>query len=729
MPPLPTLISKAAGYVPQVWKLSAWEKLVPSIFHPEQILRQDPAGRKLFGTVTRIAYDTRQEERPYHELAQDLMKKFGVKSDKDRGEFFTLLEFPTYAKRPPTPEELKHFSPNVRKAVVAHLEHITDPIWQTAKAGDASIGYIPGYFTHFSPSVKHVLEDESKRVAQQIADLRTSGDPAAANTIGGLESQLEQFKNRLTRVGMLAQESHIDETLAAQRFGILQKGGYSGPMNEHRKLLKGLGIERGYEEIMHDYVSNAYRKIFLDRLMPAVKPFFQKEVMVNGKKVPNPDYIQNDFLRTYAYDYIQAQRGTLGAKSKVTFNAALKELFPTKGDSQTLSRVVNEVTRFQYITKIGISARFPIVNLTQPLLTLYPLVGEKIFLQAYHDLFTPGMWKRAEQAGAIYDPYVRQSVTEFFGAPLKHEAIQTALNVATWPAMKTEKVNRVVTFAAGLRKAAELGLKGTQAERFAIKMIDDTQFRYFKEAMPLAMSRSMLGRVLMQFRTFTANYVNYISKLVRERKRDPEGNAKLIRALGALMVLSGSATFPMWDWVRGQVLRKTKVDIGKFNPIEWGTEQLGLVPGLNLGSSLEPFNFPSDIYNLLGPSLGPITKLAFGLIQQPDDAEKAGSWMARSIAPPLTSYLKTGEKEARMKTQAHPEGKVIGKRPTLEKMFLRPALESIRSKAIKHVANTMVAGRQDLTQAAIRDAQKNGVLVNGEFMSAVRQRVAKLRRR
>ena len=202
----------------------------------------------------------------------------------------------------------------------------------------------------------------------------------------------------------------------------------------------------------------------------------------------------------------------------------------------------------------------------------------------------------------------------------------------------------------------------------------------------------------------------------------------MIRSFGALMVLSGSSAFPFWNWTRSRLLRHTGVDIGRANPIEWSTEHLGLVPGVNIGSSLEPFNFPSNIYQLLGPTLGPITQLTFDIMRDPDEVGRHLEWMSRSIAPPLTSYRRFFEDEARMTTAAHPEGKVIGKRPTLEKLFLRPVLESVRVRYIRNIADAMVGGRQDLVQKFIAEAKRAGVLVNTEFMARVRAQVTKARR-
>lgn len=694
----------------------AAEYLIPGIFHPEQILSKSPQGKNLFNLTMRLAHDVRMEERPFHSIAEKLFVKHGVKTDEAKDAFFTLLEWPNYVKRAPSRAEIAQFPTNVRSAVIEHLRDITDPVWKAAKVGDSELGYIPGYFTHFpSKSARRVLENERRKIVEQLGDLRATEDAASASTIGSLESKLVHIENRLGKL------SHLDDTLAPQRYGLIQKGGYYGPMDEHRRMMKEWGYKKNYNEVMHDYISGAYRKIFLDRYMPLVKPFF---------KLGNPNYIVDDALRTYAYDYVQAQRGTLGAKSKVFFNAALQELFPAAGESRFLSRAVDEVTRFHYFTKIGLSARFPLVNLTQPLLTTYPLVGGRVFGRALSDAFRPQMWEQANKAGVIFEPWVRRAVTEFFGPVTRVKGVEAGLRAITYPATLSEKFNRVLTYAAGIRKAATLGMKGDDATRFAIKLVDDTQFRYFREAMPLFMSQSAIGRVVMQFRTFTASYVNYLTKLFRNRAADPEGSIKLVRALGSLMVLSGTSAFPMWRWVRNKMIQTTGMDIGEWNPIEMATEQLGLDPGINLGASLEPFNFPYSVYSLLGPTLGPLTEFTFRFGRDPDEMVTELERLLRSAAPPIMSgYRRLGEKEARKVTPARPEGRVIGERPLLEKLYLRPPLESVRYQYMRLIGSALSRGDSAMAQRFVEEARQRGVLVDQEFMRQARAQATKIRRR
>jgi hypothetical protein len=705
--------------MPSFQPLRALEKAIPWIWHPEQVLSAEPGGQKLYDFTMWLANHVRQQERPYHDAVNSLFKKHKIASDEDGGKFFQLLEWPTYMKRNPSIEELKQFSPNVRAAVREHLGTITDPIWKTVKAGDPSVGYIPGYITHYAPAIKRTLMEEQKRLSSQLSSLRDVNDSAATFARRRMEEQLEHINYRLGRLDKIAKESNIDAILTPQRYGILQKGGYAAPINEQRRMMRQLGIERGYEEIMHEYVSGAFRKVYLDRLMPAVKIFFDPK---------SKHYISDPALRQFAYDYVQAQRGTLGTKSKINFSSALRSLFPRADDVRILRRTVDEITRFQYLAKIGISPRYPLVHATKSLLTTYPIVGGKIFWEAFKDAFKLDTWKKADRAGFIFKPTVSRSVSESYGRDWMERRTpwQRILETITAPATFSERFDRVVTFAAGEHKARQLGLTGRKAEEYIQNLTDTTQFRYFREAMPLIVSGSALGRVIYQFKTFTANYVNFMTKLYRKsRAGDKEAKTQFIRALGTFAVLAGTTHIPLWDTVRSQLLRHAGVDIGSFNPTEWATEQLGIVPGIDPRFFMH--GIVSDVYSILGPTLGPPTQLYFDIQKDPDRAwEHLGDFLNK-VSAPATSFLKPLREhgEALIRTPSHPEGKAIGVRSPWEVVSLRPRIESVRHRYIEEVADAMVGGRNDLVQKRIEEARRAGVYVNQDFMGRVNALVSK----
>jgi hypothetical protein len=479
MPPIEPLVKAAPTIVSRFGRFL--EMRIPKLLHPEQILtRGGLAGKAVYQTAVEEARNTRFAAEEAMKGFRTIFKTHGISDEETANQLYSLVEFPQVFKRMPTVQEYSTFSPNVRAAAIEHLK-LTDRIWNMAKAADPNIGYITGYMTHFP--VKHqknVLVDEVRRLQQSIKDATEVG---ATRNAGELKAQLINIQNRLGQVDIL------DREMAIQRAKIIPGGKYFGPLNETRRIPTGIvddeRFRRDYMGIMEDYVHGAFRKIFLDRYLPQAKELI--------KRIPQAA------IREYAYDFVTAQRGSLGARPRTFMTEALHNLFPNTDPliiNRTFSRVVDEVTRFQYLAKIGLSwIRFPIVNMTQPLLTTYPLVGEKVFALALKDTLNPKMWEIAKKAGATFEPTVRRAISESYGRHSKFARLQAVISTpATW----SEQFNRTLSFSAGIHQGRELGLKGQRLVDHALNLVDRTQFIYQKEALPLFMTQSSMGRLIFQ---------------------------------------------------------------------------------------------------------------------------------------------------------------------------------------------------------------------------------------
>ena len=704
MPPIEPLIREAPTIISRFGRFL--EMQMPKLLHPEQILsRGGPAGRATYTSAVREARMARFAAEADLQGFRQIFKNYGIADENAANDLFTLVEFPQIFKRMPTAQEYARFSPNVRAAAREHLA-ITDKIWQRAKAADPNIGYIGGYITHYP--VKHqknVLVDEIRRVQQGIKDATEAG---ATRNASELKAQLIKMQNDLDKVSVLDREMMI------QRARIVPGGKYFGPLDETRRIPKGIvedeRFRRDYMGIMEDYVHGAYRKIFLDRYLPQAKELI--------KRIPQAA------LREYAYDFVTAQRGSLGARQRTFMTESLHRLFPNTDPlviNRQFSRAVDEITRFQYLTKIGLSwVRFPIVNMTQPILTTYPLVGGRIFFHAVHDALKPEMWRLAKKAGATFEPTVRRAVSEAYGRTRRLAKFQRFLSSpATW----SEEFNRVLSFAAGIRQGGEAGLKGPHLVEHALNLVDRTQFIYQKEALPLLMTQSSVGRLIFQFRTFTANYINYLVQLFNDPKFSHwSKNPAVYRAIASLGVLSGSSVFPLWKVSRQELIRRAGIDIGEFNPFERMTSMFGLPPGVNLGASMEPFNPPDRPTQLLGPTIGQLSEVLFQLMRNPEKTEKILVDQLKAVTPSLRAYSHLFEKEATR------EGRVsgvktevpFGRRPVLEKMFLRPSLESIRGKYLRLIANAIAGGRQDLVQKFIAEGRAKGLYLRDDDLKVAK---------
>jgi len=675
---------KAAGRLGQ-----ATEFGFSSVFHPEQILSKSPRLKKLYNvTVKEERISNLAKEHYKNEVAQ-IIKKYDLTTQEKVNEFLGLLEYPNFhGGKPPSPQEIASFSKNAQLAAVEHLEKVTDPIWEIAKKFDPSINYQPGYFTHFPIlSKRRHLEDEAKRLSKLIED--TPDLPEVAAVKSGWQQQLSDLTSQLRKV------HNTDNQVNALRYRNLPGGGKYGPLNESREAPKWLGYKMDYQDVMDEYIDGAFRKIFLDRYMPVAKKLVDSE--------------PNAALRQYAFDYVTAQRGALASKRKLFWNEALSRVFPDPESGYTeVSKTVDYLTRFQYLSKIGTSwFRFPFINMTQPFLTTYPMVGGKIFSRASLDALTnPGIWREAKNVGVIFEADLRKGLIEALGRGGK---IGKAERLISYPATLSEKFNRVLTYSAGKMQALKNGMKEEDAIESALRLVNRTQFLYTKAGMPLIMSSSPAGRLLFQFRTFTANYVNFLTQLVREKNWNG-----LARAIGSLGLLAGSSAIPFkaWDTVRGQLIKKAGVDIGEGNPIQYVSEELlGLSPGVNFGGSLEPFNIPSEAEQLFGPTVGPILGMIFDIYKDP---EKAGEVVERFFTgqvPPLRALTRgiVGREMRSEPTQLFPKGRVLGQRSTAEMLYLRPSLESIRYRYIKLISQALAGGHHQLAKKFIDRGRQLGL--------------------
>src|SRR4030043_1369338 len=425
----------------------AVEMAVPNFFHPEQILSKSRALKSLYEGTVKSTRLNRVAAEGFKAEAASIAKRYGLNSEEQMNKFLTFLEFPPYLKRLPTPAEMAEFSPQIKMAAVEHLQKITNPIHALAKRANPNLGYVHGYFTHFPiKSYRQYLDDEIGRVGSLLSETA----PEGANYFN-YKHHLSQLRAQLDKI------SHVDDSINAVRYTQLPKGGRFGPLDESRKLQELWGYKRDYKEVMDDYVDGAMRKIFLDEYLPFAKNLLEQE--------PNAP------LRQYGFDYVTAQRGALGSKRRIFLNESLAQLFPNpEMGYKGVAKAVDYTTRFQYLTKIGLSwFRFPFVNATQPLLTTYPMVGGRNLARGYMEaLINPGIWQEARRVGGTFEATLRKGLTEALGRGTKITKFEKGLS---WPAQFSEQINRVVTYSAGKFQGLERGLKGEQLIDHAVNLV------------------------------------------------------------------------------------------------------------------------------------------------------------------------------------------------------------------------------------------------------------------
>jgi hypothetical protein len=554
---------------------------------------------------------------------------------------------------------------------------------------------------------------------------------------------------------MKAERAKMTEAaLRAERYHLTPEGGYSPHLEESRIAREKFHYNKNYEEVMHDYINETRRKIFLDSYLSGtpettktirefavnrLKQTIDKgtltkimKAMTEGgisnealkKLVPNEStrglirmafkeklgardlvtLIRDPGVKEYAYDYISNMRGTLGTKQRLFLNSSLQKIFNDPQNANHLfNKALDDITHFQYLTKIGLSwFRFPLLKMAQPILTTWPLVGMKHLLNGLSMGFDKEVWDMAREAGVIYEPGITHAISEAFG-PEATGMLKQLEETLTTPARAGVKWGRVWSFASGLSEGKELGLKGQELIDHGVKLVDTAEFVYGPEGRPLA-TRTPIGRVLFQFRTFSSSYVNFLTKVFRTGT-----DAQKARAVAALFALSGTSALPFYSTIREQLLQREGIDIGEINPLELFTNRLGLRPGIDIGSAHDPFSFPITIYSVFGPTLGPMLQTLYAFRSgNLSTVKREGKQILKSVAPPITRLIEKPEVRSKAET-TEGKGRLLGTRPLLERLLLTPSVETERRKYIRLISFAYLGRHPQSVPELVKRARDRGI--------------------
>ena len=204
--------------------------------------------------------------------------------------------------------------------------------------------------------------------------------------------------------------------------------------------------------------------------------------------------------------------------------------------SATTARIAGWITSLQYMAKIGFNLWSPILNLTQTITNTIPQVGFARTMAVIPRAFASTMLPKE------LNPFVRDLVrlqhaeildtfSTKFERPKLTGAKESVQQAASFLFDKAEEFNRAVAYLAGLEEAKAKGLKGDAAVRHAREVVRITQFFAGRLDAPL-MARTPVGKVFMQFKTFTLKEIEFIRQLDWKQK---------IKFLVAALLLGGPA--------------------------------------------------------------------------------------------------------------------------------------------------------------------------------------------
>lgn len=297
-----------------------------------------------------------------------------------------------------------------------------------------------------------------------------------------------------------------------------------------------------------DMIAEIYRKGFARKV--AISRFLA-EANPLTKKIVDPA------LRTYARRYIAQYAGKPQVSQVMTdaaWNALMSRIPILRSIKPSAGEVAGWFTALQYNAKIGFNLFTPLLNLTQTVLNTMPYAGTRR---------TVSVLPRAMAAVALpmkLNPFVRDIARlrrggvfnddpsqGKFDRPVFHGVAEHVQKAASFLFDKAESLNRATAYLAGLDLAASEGLKGENAVRRAREVVRVTQFYSGRLDAPL-FSRTPIGKLVMQFKTFTVKQLEFIGQLNRRQQAE---FALWTVALGGpasvLLLQAFRKFFPDWE--------------------------------------------------------------------------------------------------------------------------------------------------------------------------------------
>lgn len=622
------------------------------------------------------------------------------------------------------PEEVAQISEKVKWAADGIRSRVGDVLHGYAKKTAPDLGYWVGHVPHYYAIGEHT--DEWKKI--------------------------ETARKQLPEINNL---SELRNRQAIMR----GKGGYFGSINKERIATERTDYSKAYKEVMENYIDGVLHKGFKDRWKPLAIDTI--DVLTKKANLAKTDIEKAKYEQLIDYlwggkegkgaNYWDIVTGQAEINKNIKWKVALEKVPGLRGLEKPASQITDFLTGFNYIAKLGVSyVRFPLVNLTQPLLTTLPAAGTKAFRLGMLKAVTGNKeyMELCKQHG-VFDPVMR-AITErgITGVWEKYASI---------PQRASESWNRWLTFCVGMEKAklegkgiqaigrvqeynlAKGGLSAKVKEAFreyrglkaagspeapralekynlakqyfkenkvlketihesprvqaALDLVDLCQFPYFKHTMPQWSTTSGFGKIAMQFRSFSSFYIQFLMEM---KRRGPKEFAK---AMGGLVGLSGLGFIPYYKYMQEEALR-VGIDLPDPNILKEVTKAAGVPGGIDIGSSMEPFNPPQQTSWLLGPTWGPLAEAFF-------PGESDIGKVLEGISPPVTRMAKYMI-DKKIYTDAE-EARYLGDRSIVEALYLKPSFESRRYRILSQMEAAIQGGRSDVVRELLKEAKEEGI--------------------
>lgn len=585
-----------------------------------------------------------------HELEEEAL----AGAQKGMGNFASTTQAIPGLEQPlMTAEKIKLLFPDDVRNASAEMRKIFDDVWTYAKETKPDLGYWRGFYPHY-----YALGGEDTKYWHEIKNFK----------FPEIKS-LDDYDAWLKRPGM----------------------GHFASLEQKRISEDTVGFSKDFLRVADTYIKGSFDSSFKDRLSLLHKDsakMFLEEAR-NAPEYLQPKYQQ---LLDYFYKYEQSVTGKVERQR----NAQWKSFFEDhnipglKGLERPASQITDYILRSQYMLKLGTSVvRFPLMNLTEPLLKTLPAVGVVNFGKGLTKALTLDKtnMRLAQQLG-IYESVDRKVSETLMGNFSKFEKV-----IAT-SQRYSEKWNRWLTFNCALEEAGSMGLKGKEKLMAARRNTNTYMTGYEKYMLPISMQNPGLDKTMLQFRSWSSGYVNFLDQM---RQRSPK---KFAQSLGALAVLAGTGAIPWYNNIRSEALR-VGIDLPEVNIIHEISKKIAPNSrGIDISGSLDPFNLPQKTSWLLGPTWG-----AFAEAILP--AEGKLERIAEGISPPMTRMVKYFA-DKKVFTDAD-KARYLGERDLIEGLFLSPTLESRRYEILSEMEAALQGKRYDILQNLREEAKKEGI--------------------
>ncbi len=173
-------------------------------------------------------------------------------------------------------------------------------------------------------------------------------------------------------------------------------------------------------------------------------------------------------------------------------------------------KTAQRVTSLQSILRLQFNPRAAIVNLFDPLTTLWPYVTTKDFASLYGEYLKPSTRQMLRERGVLEGATKLEGDTTFISA--KRHIIPRPFEMAS-------NVNRGLGYLYGLKDSGRLGLSGDEAHRYALDWAKKVEFdNSIWNAPPIL--RTPAGRVLGQFKGYTIKSLENLRTLAKGQEGD-----------------------------------------------------------------------------------------------------------------------------------------------------------------------------------------------------------------